>query len=70
MNKGWTGDVAAFIPVLKGFLNKSGLIVTFCMMIFYTDSGVAGSGRNSNKAASNNKTVTPWSSSSPRAVGT
>lgn len=72
MNKGWTGDTADFTLVLKGFLNKSDLIVTLfimCMMI-YTNSSVAGNVGNSNKAASSNKTIIPWSSGSQRIVGT
>jgi hypothetical protein len=70
MNKGLIGN-AAFMPVLKGFLNSGGLIVTLfvmCMM-FYTDPGIAGSGGNSNKITGSNKSI-PGSSGSRGVVGT
>jgi hypothetical protein len=69
MNKNWTGD-AAFMPVLKGLLNRAGLIVMLFVMctILYTDPGIAGSGGNPNKVVSSNKGI-PGGSGSNGVVG-
>ncbi len=70
MNKRWTGD-AAFMPILKGFLNRVGLIVMLFIMcaMLYTDPGIAGSGGNPNKVVSSNQGI-PGGSGSHGVVGT
>jgi hypothetical protein len=58
MNKSWIRD-AAFMPILKEFISRAGLIVMFFVMftMLYTDPGITESGGNPNKVVSSNKGI-------------